>query len=76
MLETIEQIANAYGIPWLKYGNDVLLLETSEERAQYFLREEGYNVDVTPTEFGVYVVPSKVIQKIRQRAPRFVIRGN
>jgi hypothetical protein len=78
MLETIEQIATAYNIPWLRFGADLLLLETDEERAEYFLREEGYNVRVVAQEDEGTYITSKVMQKMyqRQRAPRFVIRGN
>ncbi len=72
MLETIEDMATAYGIPWLRFGYDLLLLETDAERAEYFLREEGYCVDIiAQEEEGVYIT-SKVMEKTNRRiSPRF-----
>jgi hypothetical protein len=72
VLETIENMATAYGIPWLRLGYDLLLLETDEECAEYFLREEGYCVDiVAQEEEGVYIT-SKVMEKTNRRtSPRF-----
>lgn len=77
MLETIEEIATAYNIPWLRFGTDLLLLETHKERAEYFLREEGYELSIVAQEDeGTYVVPSKVMEKLnaRVRAPRIQYR--